>query len=191
MEKVQEFKTAAITVYQKKIVPFLSRADDELLKRVPQTKAIQDKNIRPCFVALAAAAFVLMVFAWMIGAAGLTNLVGFVYPVVASFKARKAGNSTEVVNKWMTYWIIFSLFNVIESITDLLYEWVPQYYLVKAIVLVYAFAPSSNFTELINSLVTDKLMAKFPGPAPEKEVKEVARTVTTEDASTANEAKLD
>lgn len=43
--------------------------------------------------------------------------VGFVYPAYRSFKALEA-KEPEGSATWLTYWLVFSLFSVLECVTD-------------------------------------------------------------------------
>ena len=44
-------------------------------------------------------------------------VVGFVYPAYRSFKALEA-KEPEGSATWLTYWLVFSLFSVVEVVTD-------------------------------------------------------------------------
>lgn len=61
-------------------------------------------------------------------------LIGFVYPSYASWKAlesRKEGAAvatageaaTQSRDAWLTYWVVFSAFNVVEHLLDWLVSW--------------------------------------------------------------------
>ncbi len=59
-------------------------------------------------------------------------LVGFVYPAYASWKALESrpreasageGASTQGRDAWLTYWVAFSFFNVVEHVLDWLVYW--------------------------------------------------------------------
>jgi hypothetical protein len=98
-------------------------------------------------------------------------LVGLAYPVSATFYALQTP-SKEEDTQWLTYWVFFASFSVIELPLDLLLHWscvlfdwillfldilflffvcsyhmlsrFPSYFLVKAILLVWAFHPSTQ-----------------------------------------------
>jgi|APGre2960657444_1045066.scaffolds.fasta_scaffold01932_5 hypothetical protein len=57
-------------------------------------------------------------------------LIGFVYPAYASWKALEAPReasagetSTQGRDAWLTYWVAFSTFNVVEHLLDWLVYW--------------------------------------------------------------------
>ena len=62
-------------------------------------------------------------------------LVGFVYPAFQSWKALEGANQlkgetavaggapSQSQSAWLTYWVVFSLFNVVEHLADVLVSW--------------------------------------------------------------------
>jgi len=77
------------------------------------------------------------------GFAFVSNLVGFAYPVYASFKAiRSPGQQDDAF--WLTYWVVYSTFALFESALDLVFFWVPLYYIGKIVLLVWCFHPSTK-----------------------------------------------
>jgi len=73
-------------------------------------------------------------------AALVCNLVGFVYPAYASIQALES-RSKDDDTKWLTYWVVFANFSVIEFWSDAIFSWFPFYWLAKIIFLVWCFAP--------------------------------------------------
>jgi len=61
--------------------------------------------------------------------------VGFVYPAFQSWKALEGANQlkgeaavaggapSQSQSAWLTYWVVFSLFNVVEHLADVLVSW--------------------------------------------------------------------
>ena len=71
------------------------------------------------------------------------------HPAYESFKAVKNKTMKEYV-RWMMYWIVFALFSAIESILDpLLSFWLPFYYEVKVVFLLYLVCPVTMGAEFI------------------------------------------
>lgn len=56
--------------------------------------------------------------------------VGFIYPAYASYKALES-KSPVAHAQWLTYWVVFSLFTVVEYFADFVISWIPFYYLAK------------------------------------------------------------
>ena len=67
--------------------------------------------------------------------------------------------------QWLTYWVVFSAFNLIESITDLLFNWIPLYYLVKTGVMIWLMHPEYKGASYVYTLLLKpsvlKLSKKF------------------------------
>jgi len=74
------------------------------------------------------------------GAGFLCNFIGFLYPAYASIKAIESPQNDDDT-KWLTYWVVYSVLHLGELLTDVFFSWVPFYWLLKCILLVYCFAP--------------------------------------------------
>ena len=70
----------------------------------------------------------------IIGGSLIVNVVGFVYPATQSVQVLSSGGDNEAdLKQWLTYWIVFALFNVLEMATSMLEEFIPFYFLFKCI----------------------------------------------------------
>ena len=89
------------------------------------------------------------------GASLIVNLLGFLYPVYKSYVQEKSNfgvkNNLKNKNKfvkihsckaidsdekdddtqWLTYWVVYATFTILEHFTDYLLAWVPFYFLAK------------------------------------------------------------
>jgi len=70
----------------------------------------------------------------------LCNLIGFVYPAYASVKAIESKEKDDDT-KWLTYWVVYSVFLLVESCTDFFLSWIPLYFLLKCVFLLFCMAP--------------------------------------------------
>lgn len=77
------------------------------------------------------------------GGSPVSNLIGFVYPTYRSYKAIKSDNKDDDT-QWLTYWVVYSFFIVIESFTDVLMSWIPLYYFAKIAFLLGCMSPVVN-----------------------------------------------
>lgn len=66
----------------------------------------------------------------------LCYFIGFVFPAYASVRAIESGDVSDDT-KWLTYWVVFSTVNFFE----IFLEWIPLYYLLKFILLVWCMFP--------------------------------------------------
>ncbi|KAF7652339.1 hypothetical protein LDENG_00098000 [Lucifuga dentata] len=75
-------------------------------------------------------------------------LFGTLYPAYYSYKAVKTKNVKEYV-RWMMYWIVFALYTVVETITDLTLSWFPLYYELKIAFVIWLLSPYTRGASLI------------------------------------------
>uniref|UniRef100_A0A3B3R7W6 Receptor expression-enhancing protein n=1 Tax=Paramormyrops kingsleyae TaxID=1676925 RepID=A0A3B3R7W6_9TELE len=75
-------------------------------------------------------------------------LFGTLYPAYSSYKAVKTKNVKEYV-RWMMYWIVFALYTVVETISDLTIAWFPLYYEIKVAFVIWLLSPYTRGASLI------------------------------------------
>ncbi|XP_053208947.1 receptor expression-enhancing protein 5-like [Panonychus citri] len=73
-------------------------------------------------------------------AALVCNAVGFLYPAYQSLNALETVNADDD-RKWLTYWVVFAFFSLIEFFADTIFMWFPFYWLAKIVFLVWCFFP--------------------------------------------------
>merc|ERR1712159_766321 len=117
---------------------------EEFLDKIEVMQTLQDKTgIKKLYIAaglcLALTIFILFGF----GAGLLCNFVGFVYPAFASFKSLESSNANDD-RLWLTYWVVYSCFCLIEGFLEYLLFWVPFYFPIKLGFLFYLFLPQTQ-----------------------------------------------
>lgn len=73
---------------------------------------------------------------------------GTMLPAFSSYKAIRTKNMRGYV-QWMMYWIVFALFTVVETFTDLLLAWLPFYYEVKMLLVFWLLSPATHGSSLL------------------------------------------
>src|SRR3569832_121837 len=106
-------------------------------------KELEDKTGYPKVYFFLAGVVLLFSVLWVIGGAKLiVDLVGFVYPAYMSFKSMDSGNHDDT--QWLTNWVVFSCFSIVESFFTFVVYLIPIYFWIKIGIIVYMWHPSSR-----------------------------------------------
>lgn len=84
---------------------------------------------------------------WLISRS-VVLVFGTLYPAYYSYKAVKTKNVKEYV-RWMMYWIVYALYTVVETVTDLTLAWFPLYYELKVAFVIWLLSPYTRGASLI------------------------------------------
>ena len=74
------------------------------------------------------------------------NLIALPYPIYRSFKAIET-TEKEDDTQWLTFWVVFAVVTLFESMTDIFVWWVPFYFEVKLAFLLLLQAPGLNLAQ--------------------------------------------
>ncbi|KAJ3381682.1 ER membrane protein DP1/Yop1 [Lobulomyces angularis] len=139
----------------KQVHPLLQKANgylatlDKELSKSSQLCLIEEKTKIPkSYMVSGSVGLVFLLIFFNVWGNLLTNLIGFVYPAYASFKAIETDNK-EDDTQWLIYWTIFGLLNVVEFFSDLILHWVPFYYTFKAAAVLYLALPQTRGASVV------------------------------------------
>ncbi|KAF2966721.1 hypothetical protein GQX73_g6825 [Xylaria multiplex] len=89
----------------------------------------------------------------------LTNFAGFVIPGYYSLAALFSTSKTDDT-QWLTYWVVFAFFSVIESIISVVY-WFPFYYTFKFVFLLWLSLPTFSGAQLIFRSFMQPMLGRY------------------------------
>jgi receptor expression-enhancing protein 5/6 len=137
---------------------------NEHLKKVPMLEETAKKLDVPKIYLVGGFFLILLIMIFNNLGQFLTYLVGFVYPSYMSLLALESSKVTDDT-QWLTYWVVFAVMNAF----DRLLTWIPQYYLLKLVVLGYLIAPQTRGS--------DKLYQLYVRPYFQKKEKDIDAAV--------------
>jgi len=119
-------------------------------------KARQATGVRQSVLVLSATSLLSLFILWQSGADPLANLIGFIYPLYASYKALRSPSKDDDT-EWLVYWIAYGFFTLIEDFCEKFLDesnWGPIYYALKIVFLLWLMLPQTKgankvFTHLI------------------------------------------
>ena len=88
-----------------------------------------------------------------VGEEFVTIAVGIAYPAFMSFLALET-KQTDDDKQWLTYWIVFGAFNIIDHFADVITNFIPFYLALKVLFLIYLMHPYTQGALMIyNGLI--------------------------------------
>ena len=78
-----------------------------------------------------------------IGQSYITNIIGVAYPAFMSFVALESEDKNDD-KQWLTYWVCFGVFNIVDQFAGIILQFIPFYYFLKLGFLVFLFHPQSQ-----------------------------------------------
>lgn len=129
-----------------------------IAEKIPQLKQIAAQaGLEPGVILGALLLVTLLVTFIMFGATILTLTITVLYPAFKSIQALETEH-TEDDKEWLTYWIIFGLFTLIDDFFGFVLAYIPYFYWIKLAFFIYLLAPQTKGARTIyNGFVKDLL----------------------------------
>jgi len=122
---------------------------DKELSRYPILNGVETQTKVPkvaLVLAVVSISFSLIFF--NIGGQFITDIVAWVYPAYASFKALETlGREDDV--QWLTYWTIFGFVHIIEFFLGIILYWIPYWFVFKTMFVLWLALPRYRGAEYI------------------------------------------
>jgi len=142
-----------------KLIDLKNQIDADL-KRIPGAQQVEDQAGVPLIAIAGGAATVFIILALLILGPGFAvDFVGFAFPAYASLKALES-DSKDDDTQWLTYWVVYAFFDVLETFVDLFEEWIPYYFFLKFFFLIWLFAPMTMGADVIYKNIVRPFLKK-------------------------------
>ncbi|KKY18121.1 putative membrane biogenesis protein yop1 [Phaeomoniella chlamydospora] len=145
--------------FQDKAQHQLSQIDKELSK-YPALNNFEKQTSVPkvyAFLGLVGLYFFLVFF--NIGGEFLVNFAGFLLPGYYSLEALFSANKVDDT-QWLTYWVVYAFFTVIESLINAVY-WFPFYYVFKFVLILWMALPQTGGAQIIFRSFVQPVFSRF------------------------------
>jgi receptor expression-enhancing protein 5/6 len=135
-------------------------------------KQLEDKFEVPKALFFVIGSILISLTTYIIGGAKLiSDLFGFFYPAYMSFKAIDSPD-TEDNTQWLTYWVVFSIFSIVEQTAYVLTTFIPFYFYIKIGFFLWLYHPKFMGAQLVyNDIVRPLLLPYLDMAKPEKKDK--------------------
>ncbi|KAK9466855.1 TB2/DP1, HVA22 family-domain-containing protein [Lipomyces arxii] len=148
--------------YQDQAFAAISSLDKELSKYPLLQKFEAQTGVPKSYGVLGAVGSYLFLIFLNIGGIGelLANVAGLVVPGYYSLIALESPTPTDDT-QYLTYWVVFSFFSVIEFWSRAILYWVPFYWFFKVILFLYLGLPQFNGAKVVYKAVVKPVAAKL------------------------------
>jgi len=148
--------------FQDKAQNFVSQLDKELTK-YPALNNLEKQSGVPKVYVIGGLGFLYFFLVFLnYGGQLLTNLAGFAIPGYYSLNALFTTTKVDDT-QWLTYWVVFALFSVIEAAFSVTY-WLPFYYIFKFVLIMWLGLPQFGGAQVIFRSFLRPLLAKYFNP---------------------------
>ncbi|KAK4192976.1 TB2/DP1, HVA22 family-domain-containing protein [Podospora australis] len=148
---------------QDRVQQYIGQLDKELSKYPALNNLEKQTSVPKAYAVIGFGALYFFLILFNLGGQLLTNIAGFVLPGYYSLNALFTHNKDDDT-QWLTYWVVFSLFTVIESLVSVVY-WFPFYYLFKFVFLLWLGLPAFQGADIIfRSFLAPTLSRYFKSP---------------------------
>lgn len=141
LANAQEAVMRSASVHLEQIDVYLASGDDPVVKSVARISTLSGMQRRYVFLGLLFSFVGVVLFGH--GMPLFCSLVGFLYPCYMSFKALESRTKDDDT-QWLTYWVVFGLLSVMEHFSGFLLYWVPFYFILKLVFVIWCMWPGAQ-----------------------------------------------
>merc|ERR1712137_66285 len=134
------------------------------LENIPLLVLIEEKSnkkVQRAHIALGVVAFLFLFVLFGIWDKWIVNILGFVFPAYASIKAIESVSKDDDT-QWLTYWVVFGLFTVLEFFSPTILWAFSWYYVVKFFFILWLISPIHSGAEIFYRIVLKPIWGRIP-----------------------------
>lgn len=90
----------------------------------------------------------------------ISDIVSFLYPAYMSFKAIDSEDPTDDT-QWLTYWVVFAFFSIVEGCAEFITLWIPFYFIIKCAFFVWLYHPKFLGAGLVYTQVIKPIVMPY------------------------------
>ncbi|PYH42053.1 putative membrane biogenesis protein (Yop1) [Aspergillus saccharolyticus JOP 1030-1] len=137
----------------------IAQLDKELSKYPLLNNLERQSSVPKVYVILGLVGIYTFLVFFNIAGEFLVNLAGFVIPGYYSLNALfSAGKADDT--QWLTYWVVYAFFTVIESAISAPY-WFPFYYIFKFALVLWMALPQTNGAQIVFHSFIQPVLGRF------------------------------
>lgn len=134
---------------------------DAELSKVPLLVTLEKHSKVPkVYLVMGSLAVMLVLTFFNFAGSLVSSVLGFLYPAYASFRALKTVDKSDDT-LWLTYWVVFAFFGLVEHWSDMLLSWFPFYYFLKSLCLLWLYLPATRGALTVYSMAVEPLFERF------------------------------
>ncbi|CAM9895648.1 unnamed protein product [Pylaiella littoralis] len=145
-----------------KLTNMLDKFGKDLGKYPILCKAEETTNCPKQYLVLSTGSILMTCLLMGFGASLICNLGGYLYPAYRSFKAIESATTADDT-QWLTYWVVFAAFSILEAFLSVLLLKIPFYFALKLAFLAWCFLPQTQGAALLYNNFMKEILANSDG----------------------------
>ncbi|ORY71984.1 TB2/DP1, HVA22 family-domain-containing protein [Pseudomassariella vexata] len=144
---------------QDRVQQYVGQLDRELSKYPALNNLEKQTSVPKVYGVIGLATLYFFFIVFNLGGQLLTNLAGFIVPGYYSMNALFTTSKADDT-QWLTYWVVFAFFTVIESLVSVVY-WFPFYFTFKFVFLLWLGLPAFSGAQIIFRSFMQPMLGKY------------------------------
>ncbi|VDK78389.1 unnamed protein product [Onchocerca ochengi] len=143
------------TVFHNLLHPKNNKAVDQAFQQIEQKTHLEREKIVYAVLGVIGLYMVFGAFAKLV-----CNFIGFAYPAYASVKAIRTEQKDDDTH-WLIYWTVFAAFSLFDFFAELILNYFPVYWIIKALFMLYLYLPQTYGALVLYDRFLDPAITKL------------------------------